>query len=251
MRYISDNHPPEELILWFREQRKVGLNLRYDDLTPVVIDGERRDVRQAIIQQRLKDQGYLCAYTMLRVEEASCHVEHIYPRSRSYAEGNPELSVDYMNMVACYPLQEPRNKRGKCPFGAEARGDKLLGLHPLDPTCEQRLRYKSTGEAVATIATDSDTHRIIDAEGELLRLNHPKLVGWRKSAIDRAGIGVKASKPLTEAQALRLQSGVLQFQRGEKLTPHCVAIAHAAAEHIERLRKLRMIKKQSRKQKNS
>lgn len=251
MRYISDNQPPEELILWLREQRKVGLNLKYDDLTPVVIDGELRDVRQAIIQQRLKDQGYLCAYTMLRVEAESCHVEHIYPRSRSYGEGDPEKSVEYTNMVACYPLQESGDKRGKCPFGAEARGNNLLELHPLDPTCEGRLRYTSTGEAVAASPTDSDAQRIVDAEGELLRLNHPKLVRWRKSAIDRAGIGIKASKPLTEAQALRLQSEVLQFQRGEKLRPHCMAIAHVAAEHIERIRKRRKIQQQIRKQKKS
>lgn len=247
MRYISDNQPPEELILWLREQRKVGLNLKYDDLTPVVVDGEVRDVRNSIINQRLKDQGYLCAYTMLRISPESCHVEHIYPRSRSYAEGDPEKSVEYTNMVACYPLQEAGDKRGKCPFGAEARGDKLLRLHPLDPTCEQRLRYKSNGAVVAANPSDNDAIDIIDAAGKLLQLNHPKLVKWRKTAIDQAGIGIGATKPLTEAQATRLKDEALQFRRGHKLRPHCVAIAHAADEHIERIRKRRMIRQQMRK----
>jgi uncharacterized protein (TIGR02646 family) len=250
MRYISDNQPPEELILWLREQRKENLNLRYDDLTPVKINGVNKDVRQSIIDQRLKDQGYLCAYTMLRIHEDSCHVEHIYPRSCSYAKGYPEKSVEYANMIACYPLQKSGDKRGKCPFGAEARGNEPLGLHPLDPTCEQRLRYKSNGEVVATNPSDNNAINIIDAAGKLLRLNHPKLVKWRKSAIDQAGIGIpttkalRASKRLTEAQATRLKNEVLQFQRGQKLRPHCVAIAHAADEHIERIRKRRMIRQQ-------
>ena len=251
MRYISDNQPPEELILWLREQRKVGLNLKYDDLTPVEINGEVRDVRQSIINQRLRDQGHLCAYTMLRIDPSSCHVEHIYPRSRSYAEGDLEKSVEYTNMVACYPLLEPGDKRGKCPFGAEARGDKLLPLHPLDSTCEQRLRYKSNGEVVAANPTDSAANDIIDAAGELLRLNHPKLVRWRKSAIEQAGIGIRATKPLTEAQAKRLKHDILQFQRGQKLRPHCMAIAHAAEEHIERVRKRRIIRQQMRKKEKS
>lgn len=239
MRYISDNHPPQELILWLREQRREGVNLRYDDLSPVLIEGEQRDVRKAIIRQRLKDQGYLCAYTMMRIEETNCHVEHIYPRTLSYAGGDPEKTVEYTNMIACYPLQTPGDKRGKCPFGAEARESNLVLLHPLEPTCQNRLQYKSNGEVVATNRGDTAAEDIIDADGHLLRLNHPKLIKWRKSAITEAGLSTVSSKPLTEASAERFKAEVLQFNSGRRLTPFCVALAHAVDEHIQRIQKRR------------
>jgi uncharacterized protein (TIGR02646 family) len=243
MRYISENQPPPELILWLREQRKAGVNLRYDDLSPVEINSEQRDVRKAIVEQRLKDQGYLCAYTMLRIEADSCHVEHIYPRTLSYAEGDPEKTVEYTNIVACYPFEETGNKRGKCPFGAVARESNILGLHPLDPNCQKRLRYQSNGRVLATRADDWDGIKLIDPAGQLLRLNHPKLVKWRKSSINEAGLGIKSSSPLSEASATRLKTEVLQFKAGEKLKPFCVALAHAVDDHLRRLKKRRDIKR--------
>lgn len=239
MRYISDNTPPQELILWLREQRKAGMNLRYDDLTPVEIEGEQCNVREAIIEQRLKDQGYLCAYTMIPIDAKKCHVEHIYPRSLSYKENDPEKSVEYANMVACFPLQEDGKKKAKCPFGAEARENNLLDLHPLDPSCETRIRYRSNGAAEATTPDDEAAKALLLGNGKLIRLNHSKLIQYRQAAINEKGVGLKSKNPLKKSQAERLKKAVLTFSRGQKLEAYCVAIAHAAEEHIQRLEKRR------------
>ena len=73
----------------------------------------RADVQGALITE----QGSICAYTMIRIGADSSHVEHIKPQTVSHAEGHPEETFDYHNMVACYP-GSPKAGDAKVTFGA-------------------------------------------------------------------------------------------------------------------------------------
>lgn len=240
MRLIRDNQPPKELIDWIAQQRGAGVNLHFDTLGRVSVYGEERDVKKAILRQRLLDQGYLCAYTMVRIEEDNSHIEHLVPRSLSKAEGRPEETVEYRNMVACYPVD------GTCEFGAHARKNLSLPFTPLDANCESRIQYGTNGYAKPVNPGDQNVDALIDPDGSLLRLNHSTLIRWRKNAVIGAGLsnGSKQLKRVHETK--RYAREVLNFRRGDKLEPYCIALAHAADAHVKRLEKLTQKRKFSR-----
>lgn len=232
MRCIRDNEPPQELIDWCARQRGVGVNLHFDSLGRVEVKGVKGDVKNAIRQSRLLDQGYLCAYTMVRIDANDCHLEHIIPRTVSNQAGRPEETVQYRNIVACFPLN------GKCEFGAHAREDRRLPITPLDQSCESRIRYLSNGEASPRIPGDQDVKDLINQNGNLLCLNHPTLVKLRRAAVDVAGLSQKSMKPLRQAEARRFAEKIQSFKRGDRLPSFCIALIQAAEAHIERLNKL-------------
>jgi uncharacterized protein (TIGR02646 family) len=228
------------LIDWVAQQKAASVNLHYDVLGQVERPGgEKVDVKQAIVRQRLKDQGYLCAYTMVGISEKNCHVEHIVPRSDSNARQQSEETVRYDNMLACYPQDD---SKGKCPFGAHAREDRPLPLTPLDATCEKRMRFRKNGQIEPLNSNDLGVSNILDEEGNLLRLNHPRLVLWRREAI-HAVLFSGHSPELSITAARRFAKRVLEFRWGERLRPYCIALAHAATEHADNLEKLRRKKR--------
>jgi uncharacterized protein (TIGR02646 family) len=235
VRHIDNHKAPQALIDWVAQQKSLGYNLHFDVLGRVSVAGVESDVKQAIKAQRLKDQGYLCAYTMVRISESDCHIEHIIPRTLSNEAGHPEETVEYRNMVACFPLDETE---GKCPFGAHAREDRLLPITPMDPGCETRMRFQTNGRVEAVNPSDSDIALITDPDVHLLRLNHPRLIDWRKAAIEGAILSPPGGRALTVQSARRFARRVLEFKWGALLTPYCVALAHAALEYADKLEKL-------------
>jgi uncharacterized protein (TIGR02646 family) len=234
MRYIRNNNPPEALIRCLALRREAGQALDYDEVGQVEVDGEMRSVSTEIRKSRIADQGGICAYTMMRIDEHTCHNEHLVPRSVSRENGVVEQTLDYHNIVACYPKKEAS---GGCGFGAAVRGTKELAATPLDPACEQRIRFdRGNGRAEPTIPGDSAISGLLN---EVLRLNHPILLGRRLEAIERAGVGVRSNEPLSEARARSLARTILEHRRGRNLAPFCVAVAHAAVAHAKLIEKRR------------
>jgi uncharacterized protein (TIGR02646 family) len=232
MRFIAANRPPQELIAWVASSRQAGVELNYDTLGKVEIDGESRDVKEAIKRQRLEDQGYLCAYTLVRIEEESAHVEHLKARSVSKEEGRLEETVDYGNMVACFPANGGDTTYG---CGAPVRGSTALVVTPREQRCETALRYRSTGRVEPAQENDDAIRKMLN---DVLCLNTHWLLGRRQNAILDAGVAPRSPKPLTSTAASRLAEHIVEYRTGTKLTPFCVAIAHAAQDHVARLRKL-------------
>jgi hypothetical protein len=72
---------------------------------------------------------------------------------------------------------------------------------------------------------------------ETLRLNVKWLRDKRCAALAKAGVGF-ASDIVGVPEAIRLRDSILDYRPSRKLAPFCVAIAHAAQEHIDRLNKL-------------
>lgn len=232
MRFIRENNPPEALIRCLALRREAGQPLDYDDVGQVEVNGTMVSVKTAIREARIAAQGGICAYTMMRIDENSCHNEHLVPRSVSKDRGQVEQTLDYRNIVACYPKKEAK---GGCGFGAAVRGTKDLAVTPLDQACERRIRFdRASGKAEPTNADDAEVQKMID---EVLVLNHDTLEQRRLEAFDRAGVGTKSQKPLSAQQSISLAEEILVHRRGSLLTPFCVAIAHAARAHAEVIEK--------------
>jgi len=238
MRYISANTAPEALVRWKAERNHVGQALDFKDLGRVSANGSEVDVKAEIKKQRLMDQGYLCAYTMVRISESSSHIEHVTPQAVSRARGAQEETVEYGNMIACYPMRE---EEGGIPFGAAYRGNRELAIHPLDSRCERLVKYRRIGRVESS---DDSVSQTLD---HTLNLNHPTLVDRRAETFNRAGVGLRSEQPLTEKAAQRLADAVFQPDDGGKLPPFCIAVAHAALEHAEMVRERKRRKAMARK----
>lgn len=231
MRYIPANAAPQELIDWTAQQTAAGVNLHFDHLGQVLVGGVQSDVKLAIKNQRLGDQGHLCAYTMLPIDAASAHIEHITPRATSDQNGHPEETVEYGNMVACYPFNGGDTSHG---FGAPVRGTTPLAVTPRQANCATRFKFTSDGEVRPSQAGDHAVKALID---DVLRLNAPALVARRKAAYNGAGVGIDSARPLSRSAAQRLAAEILTHSPGGRLNAFCVGVAQAALDHIRRLDK--------------
>ena len=228
MRHIRDNNPPEALIRCLAGRRQSGQSLDYDEVGQVEVNGEMVSVTHEIRKARIKDQGGICAYTMMRIDEDSCHNEHIIPSSVSRDNSRLEETLEYTNIVACFPKRE---ETGGCEFGAAARGNKELAVTPMDAACEQRIRFdRASGRVESASLGDTAITELLDV---VLVLNCDTLIARRLAAFRNAGVGLNSPKPLTESQARRLAADILQHRRGRNLAPFCIAIAHAALRHAD------------------
>jgi uncharacterized protein (TIGR02646 family) len=231
VRYIAANTPPQELIDWTAQQRAAGVNLHFDHLGQVPVGGVQRDVKLAIKTQRLRDQGFLCAYTLWPIDDDEAHIEHIIPRATSDANGQPEQTVEYDNMVACYPLNGGDTRHG---FGAAVRGTTPLVVTPRQANCATRFMFTSDGKVGPRQADDHPVRTMIDT---VLCLNAGALVSRRRAAYRGANIGVDAVNPLSRAAAQRLATEILVHSPGGRLNPFCEGVAQVALDHILRLDK--------------
>jgi len=194
MKHVAPNEPPIELIRWIAQCRKASTEIDYDTVGQVEINGEKLDVKAAIKRQRLIDQGYICPYTLVRIDEASCHIEHIKPRAVSKRDGRREETLDYGNLIACFP-PDGGDKSYGC--GAPLRGQKPLAVSPRDSRCQMVVCYRSTGRVEAAdggelVAQTLDTW---------LGLNCTWLLEKRKAALAGAGVSSSSSAPLSVAAA--------------------------------------------------
>src|ERR1017187_10800417 len=116
MRRIIKGEEPAELRLWKEANTDTPQVLTYGNMP-----------KPQVKLQMLIEQGYLCAYTMQRIESVDdCHIEHVVPRNQ---ENQPEFTdINYNNLLACEPSDTPghRPKRGQLPFGAQKKGGTLI-----------------------------------------------------------------------------------------------------------------------------
>lgn len=161
MLWIANQREPAEFREWRRQNAK-GVNYSYDALPG--------DVKRAVRAALLKDQRYLCAYTMKKIWEVRSHIEHFLPQST-----HPESDLDYHNMLACYP----GDREGMVPYGATYKKDSDVDiLNPHDPNVDGEFRYSSNGEI---IGKSEPARRTI----EVLNLNHEQLCADRKNIMQR------------------------------------------------------------------
>ena len=195
MKHIVKGVEPAELRKWRLANKRTPQNLRYANIPKKAL----KEVRETL----LKEQGYLCAYTMLRIgEPRKGHIEHIVAQSR-----DEEMQVQFSNMVYCYPGEgEPRGV-----FGAHAKdGQDITSdnfVSPLISTCESRFAYAKDGAVAATRADDDVAQRTL----AILKLDSRELQRARRAAIlslsifNRSGLRVPARHAQREAARLLIK----------------------------------------------
>lgn len=226
MKAIRKGPEPRALIDWKRQNADTPDNLCYEG---------GGFPREAVRQSLLQEQFHLCAYTMKRLATItecrsqghdtgkSCHIEHILPQSR----GVPAESIDYQNMVACFPAPNPKTA---CDYGADFKANydpgQLPFVSPLSAEVERQFAFDSRGLVQGLTPAGKATIQV-------LNLNDPVLVQARQAAI-RGHLKPRTGKPLSAAQARRLAERVMQPDAENRLEAFCVAISSAAKAHADR-----------------
>ncbi len=216
MRKIEKRPEPEVLTRW-RASNAGSPNFHYRELTE----------RSAVIESLLHEQGRICAYTGQRIGPASAHIEHINPQAHcSDAE-----SVDYQNMVACFPGPNKPSPGYGAVFKASwpSPEQRALFVSPLTAGCEARFRFDYKGQISAANASDAAAIETI----RKLNLADSSLAKLRREAVQP----LKRLK-IKEAQQ-RLKSLAAE---GERMTEFCFVVKQALEKHIRTLHRIRASK---------
>jgi uncharacterized protein (TIGR02646 family) len=187
----------------------------------------------------LNEQGYLCGYTMLRINRTNeCHIEHVVPQNQP--DPRPLLDSDYNNLLACFPgnkLPEYRDPEMPAwdpswPYGAHCKA----GIHiaednfvsPLQEDVEQRFHYTADGSINVSPEDNAAASTI-----QILKLDHPQLIDLRKAALEER---ILDNESLTVEAAEALSRNVLQFDATGRLPEFCLAISQVAAWYAQNMR---------------
>lgn len=197
----------------------------------------------AVLKELLVEQGYVCAYTLLRIGETTAHIEHLKPqtqcRSEDVARTAANLPVQrediaWSNMVACLP--QP-NIKVKPPYGATKKDDWWHAtdfLSPLDPSCEQRFVYSSDGKIAPSTATDVAAAETISRIG----LGNEKLEELRKAAFLKAGIHKRSDRPIESLR--KVDQLIAKWSKKNQTTlqceEFCVPLVQVAKTYAQFLR---------------
>ena len=161
MKYIHKSSPPEELREWFHGQPVEDgrrINCGYDDMPS--------NVKNAVKERLLHDQGGLCCYTGVPIDLENSHIEHFKPQSLC----TDHEDVDYANLLAAHPSASAN----RCQFGAHAKDDwydEQLLISPLHRRCETRFRFDQSGGIASRDGKDAAALETL----EHLCLNHSSL----------------------------------------------------------------------------
>lgn len=116
----------------------------------------------------LKEQGYLCAYCMARIDKDHMKVEHFKPQSLY-----PQDIFVYGNLLAC--CLGKTQEKSHCDT---SKGNAEISLSPLSPSCVDTLSYESgTGKIKSS---DPDYERELDCP---LNLNAPIIMQNRREEL--------------------------------------------------------------------
>lgn len=199
----------------------------------------RNPVKSELHQALLSEQGWLCAYTMRRIDDKNSHIEHIKPETlcRSERVGS---DLDYDNLVACFP----RKGMGKrCRYGAPRKDnwwedDGTDFVSPLQSNCERRFRFDLDGKINAVGKQRAALKTI-----EVLKLDHQTLTEDRKRVIHEFVYGENGNDPLSEAKTNRAIASICQRNIDGRRYEFCVAIRDSLAKHLRYLKKITKKKK--------
>jgi uncharacterized protein (TIGR02646 family) len=215
VKFIRKGRKPAALSKFERENVTTPQTFKFDALPT--------RVKCVLCERMLAEQGRLCAYTMRRIGEEGAvasdfHLEHI--RSQS---GNPELQLDYANLVLC----APRGDR-PCEWGAINKKNVEVNVSnfvsPLRQDCEERLLYRSNGLVNEYAESDEAARSTIN----LLNLNHRELVLQRTAALREFGLAEGARKPLSAKALERLSRQICEPSGSGDFAPFCIAVRHVA-----------------------
>ncbi|MDO5532734.1 retron system putative HNH endonuclease [Sutterella sp.] len=213
MRYIQKaSKEPWDLAEWKASNAETSQLLTWRSMPG--------SVKKALRLFLLREQGFLCAYTMERISEENCHIEHFRPRSKY-----PELQVDYWNLFACWPNPHLPSKDGnkKYTHGAIQKADDDSDI------CNPIIKKEVEGAfAFAIGGKVRGNTPLAESTIDVLNLNDPGLCAKRQWAIMTSlGISpvnglpkIQFSKEFIKKRVQKLRT----FDERGRLVPFCLAI---------------------------
>lgn len=189
--------------------------------------------KQVLFETLIKEQGFICGYTMKRIDKDTAHIEHIKPESlcRSEKKGS---DLDYNNLIACYPNKErKKHKKFDHIFGARKKDDwwdngGIDFVSPLNPGCEKHFRFDMDGNITALNVAGATTIKV-------LALDHKSLIEDRKRIIEEFIYGSDLSKAGTANAISKIceQNGEGQYYE------FCIAIRDGLKQYLSFLENIR------------
>lgn len=123
----------------------------------------------------LKEQGFICCYCEIRINDNNSHIEHFRPRSLF-----PEDLADYNNLLCSCQKNPPKGEPKHCGNKKGNWYEKDLIISPLEKNCEERFRYTFDGRINPADENDDAARETI----ERLGLNVKKLTDSRKMILE-------------------------------------------------------------------
>lgn len=236
MKHIRKRNVPAELARWIENQpieNGKRLNCRYEHMPT--------EVKRVVKQRLLEEQGRLCCYTGLRIDESKSHIEHFRPQELCVGLED----VDYNNLLAAYPGEQHEGQYGKCRFGAHKKSkwyDEDLLISPLRGDCESRFKFDQFGKIIPTDKADRAAAETIRQLG----LDDGSLVELRKQAI-QAALFYK-NQPLRPQQLGNIAQNYCQSDHNHEFRAFCFVITQAAQQLLHKAKRKRKSKQHSHKQ---
>jgi uncharacterized protein (TIGR02646 family) len=221
MKYIEKNLTNEPFSL--KEQRSTP-GSTFDDLN-------KKDIRDAL----LSEQGFLCAYCNQRISNEldrigrpKTKIEHYSPQSE-----DERMRMNYLNMIGvCQGNQGSPKKNQHCD---SSRGNQNLTINPMNPDCEELIKYDTTGH----IYSENDI--INDDLNIVLNLNHEKLLSWRKEVVKLANLRMISRYRKRDNQTWKKSDleAEIKFWKARsssnKFSPFCMAAVYYLKKKLARL----------------
>jgi uncharacterized protein (TIGR02646 family) len=134
MKYIEKSGEPRSLTN-LKMLNYPKFKPSFDNLPPTVLN--------EIIQQLLKDQGYICCYTMDEITPETAELVLFYPHKFFVTK---ELSYDNMYLALKQPPKLPDNLK----MGYTSKGNTVIPNYLADIRCSTYFRYNTLGEMIPT-----------------------------------------------------------------------------------------------------
>ena len=144
MTHIQKHSPPNKFVEFLQQNK----NAHFDDMPS--------EVKQILRDSLLKEQGYLCAYCMSRIDEKNIKIEHYVPR-------NNENELDYKNLLAVCEGNSFGNE-DKYQHCDTKKGNKTLKIDPQNKYHISKISYKPDGTIYSNEFND-DLNKILNLNG--------------------------------------------------------------------------------------
>ncbi|MEA1966922.1 MAG: retron system putative HNH endonuclease [Thermodesulfobacteriota bacterium] len=166
MKYIQKGIEPQELTDW--------KSLANDDWQPDY-DSMGGQLKNAVKESLMQEQGYLCCYCERRLILHDSHIEHFNPQSNN--EIDP---LDYSNMLCSCQNRLKKGEPRHCGNLKDKWFDYELLVSPFDQECENRFSFKADGKIKSADKNDNAANITIKEIG----LDIPKLNDLRRKTIE-------------------------------------------------------------------
>lgn len=196
MLYIKKQIEPIELT----NEKRNGLK-SYDELPG--------KTKNAIKEALLKEQGYLCAYCMQRVDLQTTTIEHYIPQNPLDREADSALSIDYNNMLAVCGGNIYRAHRKSELTCDKHRENIPLTVNPRNEHSVAKICYKGDGTIYSDdlgINRDLDKTLNLNCEATLFKQNRKRVLDVVKQTIFKKFAGNEIPKRQLENMLIKLES---------------------------------------------